>query len=135
MSNHEYMLKSGATISVTTAAFDIAVALVEAVKAATVGMSADAEVTGDVVLSSPVVRKALFPAFRGVLWKCDGKVLPIFDGGSSIFDHVELGEKARGDYFEICAKVVEANCSPFFLKTSSESKTLSGLPTANQESS
>lgn len=34
-----------------------------------------------------------------------------------LFDDVKLGQKARADYYEICLKIIEVNCSPFFAKT------------------
>lgn len=113
MANQEFTLKSGTILKVTSAPFEVAVGLMEAVKRATRGESLELDVT-DVALANPDVRKALYPAFDLVLWDT-------YRVGANLFDHPKVGEKARGDYFEICARVIEVNIKPFFLTISSGS--------------
>lgn len=113
MSNHTFTLKSGAQLQITTAPFEDAVALVETVRRVALGMDPSLELDG-VVLANPDVRKALYPCFRLALYE---KAIV----GVGLFDDIKLGERARGDYFEICSRVIEVNSKPFFLKTSSVS--------------
>lgn len=100
-------------LQITTAPFEIAVGVVEAVKKATEGMSLELD-AGDAALSDPLVRKALYGAFPFTLWG-------IYPVGDALFNDPKLGDKARSDYFEICSRVMEVNMKPFFLNISSES--------------
>lgn len=115
MRNFEFTLKSGAHLQITIASFELAIALVEAVKKVSKGEDPEHDITG-VVIANAEVRKALFVVCDTVLYETV-RVTP------ALFDDPKLGEKARGDYFEICARVIEVNTKPFFLKTSSESTT------------
>lgn len=126
MRNESFTLKSGVKLQVTIAPFEVAVALVEAVKRSTLGMDPGIDIGSAVVMSSEV-RKALYAAFDTVLYGVD-RVTP------TLFDDPKIGEKARGDYFEICSHVIEMNSRPFFLKTSSESKDSQEAPTRSLES-
>ena len=109
MSNHEFTLKSGAKLRISTAAFEPAVNLVEAVKKASRGLSPELEI-GDVVLFDPEVRKALFGVFPWVHYNNEAVTVGLLDDASK-------GETVRGDYLELCARVIEVNTKPFFLKT------------------
>lgn len=113
MANFKYTLKSGTILQITTAPFEAAVALVEAVRKATKGEDPNAEV-GDAVVMNPDVRKAIYGVFDTALYGTI-RLSP------AIFDDLKVGDQARGDYFEICARLIEANCKPFFLMTSSVS--------------
>lgn len=113
MANFDFILKSGAKLHVTTAPFEPAVSLVEVVKKAAAGMSSDLDV-GNVALSSPEVRKALYEVFPWATYE-GFKLYP------GLFNEPKIGDQARGDYFEICARLIEVNTRPFFLKTSSKS--------------
>lgn len=115
MKSAEYKLRSGATLRVTTASFELAIALVEAVKRASVGRQPTEDI-GESVISSPEVRRALFPVFDTVMWDTF-RVTP------QLFDDPASGEKARGDYFEICSLVIQFTTRPFFLTTSLPSTT------------
>lgn len=127
MANVEHTLKSGSVLKITTAPFEAAIALVEAVKAASFGRSATEEV-GDIIVFDPGVRKALGAVFDTVLYD-QVRV------SAGLFDDLKLGERARGDYVEICAKVIEVNVKPFFLMTSSASKPVVEQPSGSQGSS
>lgn len=122
MSNHQFTLKSGSQLQITTAPFEDAVSLVEAVRKATVGVDPSLDLT--TVLTSPEVRKALYPCFRLALY--DMAVV-----SAALFDDPKLGERARGDYFEICTRIMEVNTNPFFLRTSSASTVPVSPPTEN----
>lgn len=113
MANHDFILKSGAKLHVTTAPFEQSVSLVEVVKKAAVGLSKDMDI-GNLALSSPEVRKALYEVFPWATYD-SFKLYP------GLFDEPKIGDKARGDYFEICARLIEVNARPFFLTISSTS--------------
>jgi hypothetical protein len=117
MKTGSFTLRSGAKLTVTGAPFEAAIALVEAVKRVTVGRDPNEDV-GDMIVMNPDVRSALFGVFDTVLYDTVRVT-------AALFDDPKLGEKARGDYFEICERVIEVNCRPFFLKTSSASTTAS----------
>lgn len=123
MSNHTFTLKSGAELMITTAPFEDAINLVETVKRAVIGLDASLQVDS-VVMGSPEVRKALYPCFRLALY--DKAIV-----SPSLFDDPKLGERARGDYFEICSRLIEVTCKPFFLMTSSASSAAQKPPSEN----
>lgn len=125
MSNHDFILRSGAKLHITTAPFERAVVLVEAVAEAARGKSPDLD-TGNAVLLTAKVRQALYPVFELATYE-NVRIVP------SLFDDLKLGEQARGDYFEICSKVIEVNSGPFFLTTSSKSTGHGDNPTKSQE--
>lgn len=118
MTNHDFILKSGAKLHVTTAPFEQAVALVEVVQRVSVGMDKQLDV-GMAALRSPEVRKAVYDVFSLATYD-NIKLYP------GIFDEPKIGDKARGDYFEICSRLIEVNARPFFL-------TISSLSTDSQE--
>jgi hypothetical protein len=126
MSNHDFKLKSGENLHVSTAPFEDAVCLVEAVKSVTLGMDPSSEID-DAILANPNVRKALYPCFALAMWGIH-KVSP------QLFNDQKVGEKARGDYFEICSKIIEVNMKPFFLTLSSKSTTTQNEPTGSRQS-
>lgn len=99
-------LKSGTTIQITSADFQDAMALVRAIKKASVGIPPTEDISSVVILSEEV-EQALFRCFKKVLYQ-DRHV----DKG--LFDDPVIGEKARKDYFEMCGKVIKANCDLFF---------------------
>jgi hypothetical protein len=124
MSNHDFTLKSGAKLHITSAPFEDAIALVEVLKKSVAGLDPSLQIDSG-VFASPEVRKALYPCFRLALY--DTSIV-----APSLFDDPKLGERARGDYFEICSRLIEVNCNPFFLKTSSVS-TDAPLPTTESQ--
>lgn len=113
MTNHDFTLKSGAKLHVTTAPFEQAVALVEVVQRVSVGMDKTLDV-GMAALRSPEVRKAVYDVFPWATYDN----LKLYPG---IFDEPKIGDKARGDYFEICSRLIEVNVRPFFLTISLQS--------------
>lgn len=115
MSNHSFTLKSGVVLQVTTAPFEDAVALVEAIKKLTFGLDPSLEIT-DVVIFDPQVRKALYAVFPLALYG-PTRVSP------GLFDDPKEGDRARGDYFEICSHLITVNSKPFFLNPPSASTT------------
>ena len=121
MSNHDFILKSGAKLHITTAPFEDAVALVEAVKQVTLGIDPGLELDS-VILANPIVRKALYPCFKLAMYDIH-LVSPL------LFDDPKVGDQARSDYFEICSRIIEVTSKPFFLTIFSKSTT--DLPTPN----
>jgi hypothetical protein len=123
MRTETFILKSGKKLVVTEAPFEASIALVETCKRATLGLSADVieSVVDQVLYSSSEVRKALYAAFDTVLYDT-------FKMGPGLFDDAQIGAAARGDYYEICSRVIEVNTKAFFLKTSSASTTTPETP-------
>ncbi len=117
----DFTLKSGAKLHVSTAPFEAAVGLVETIKRVSFGIDPSVSVD-DLVLAHPDVRKALYPCFESAVYETM-RVTP------ELFDDPKLGKRARGDYFEICSRVIEVNTKDFFLKTSTTSTEPSSPPT------
>lgn len=115
MSNHDFTLKSGETLHVTTPNFEVSVELIEAVKKVTNGMDPNLELDS-VILTNADVRRALYPCFPYAMWG-------VHKVSKELFDDPKLGEKAKGDYFEICSRIIEVTSKPFFLTLSSKSTT------------
>lgn len=121
----EFTLKSGTKLSVTQAGFEASVALVETIKRVSFGYDPAVSID-DIVLANPEVRKALYPCFDTVMYG-PLRVTP------ALFDDPKVGVQARGDYFEICSRVIEVNTKDFFLKTSTSSMEPSKVPTGSQK--
>jgi hypothetical protein len=111
-----FKTKSGAELQVDVASFEVAIALVEAVKQVMRDIAPERPETevGDAVASDPRVRKAVMEASRWVLY--NGRVFDI-----QLLNDPKLGVKVWGDYFEVFRRVIEVNTHPFFPQTSSES--------------
>lgn len=125
MKNYDFTLRSGAKLHIDTAPFAQAVNLLEVVRKVASGMDKSLDV-GDAALMSPEVRLAIYEVFPWATYD-NLKLYP------RIFDEVELGEKVRGDYFEICSKLIEVNVQPFFLRISSKSTDSKAELTKSQE--
>ncbi len=129
MSNTDYTLTSGAVLHVTTAPFGEAKALMKALAKCAKGLplkddilKSDISALKDYVveaIASDEVESALFACARRATYQ-NVKVTP------ELFDDAALGDKAREDYFEICAKIIEANGGPFFVKAFSMLKARMG---------
>lgn len=125
MANHDFILKSGAKLHITTAPFENAVNLVEVVKRVSAGMDKSLDIA-DAALASPDVRKAIYEVFPWATYDS----LKLYPG---LFDEPKIGERARGDYFEICSRLIEVNARPFFLTISSGSTDLPKAPIESPE--
>lgn len=115
MKNYDFTLKSGAVLHMTTFDFELAIALQETVLQACKDENQEGDVNV-VIRSSPTVRKALYTVFP----RCTYDGIKLYPG---IFNEPEIGEKARGDYYEICSRIVETNALDFFLMISLPSTT------------
>ena len=124
MANYDFTLKSGEKLHISTPAFEDSVALIEAVKKVTNGMDPTLSVD-DAILANSEVRKAMYPCFPYAMYG-------IYKLTVGIFDDPKIGTKARGDYFEICSRIIEVVSKDFFLNLSSKSTT--PLPQAQRES-
>lgn len=113
MQQEDIILKSGAKLHLSSAPWEKVVALWSAVKLVTIGQKENPEV-GHLILASPTVQQAVRDVFPWSVYD-NLKVYP------GLFDEKDIGEKARGDYLEICEKLIEFNLRPFFLMTSSGS--------------
>lgn len=131
MSNEKYTLKSGVVLQVTMAAFEIAIALKEAVDDVMLSIDSSWDENdprvGYKLLANIRVREALFPCFDTCLYGTERVT-------RGLFDDAKLGVKARGDYHEMAAYVIKVNRGPFFLTNSSVSSTLPETPSKSHES-
>jgi len=125
MSNHDFILKSGEKLHISTPSFEESVSLIEAIKKITNGMDPNLSID-DAILSDATVRKAIYPCFQFSMYG-------IHKVSAALFDDPKIGEKARGDYFEICSRIIEVVSQPFFLTLSSKSTTPSQTQRENQE--
>ena len=111
----EFILKSGNPLVVSMSAFEIGNALRKAV-ARCLKDEADpmSESALQKLASDDDVERQVFLCAQKALYK-QVKV------NQALFDDPQLGEAARGDYFEIFAKLLEVNLNPFFRQASSAS--------------
>jgi hypothetical protein len=126
MENADYTLNSGAKLHLSSAPWELVVPLWSAVKTVTIGKTDNPEV-GHLILASADVTKCLKELYP---WATYDSV-KLYPG---LFDETKNGEQARGDYLEICEKLIEFHLRPFFLMTSSKSTDLKKAPTKNPES-
>lgn len=134
MGDKDYTLSSGARLHVTVAPFADANALVKALAKCAKGLplGEDPLKAGVGVLKEMLIEAVVSPEVEAALSQCfsrcsynDRKI------DKTLMDDPAVGEQARQDYFEICWKVVEANCSPFFVKTFSALKARLGGATVS----
>lgn len=135
MGNQEFSLPSGAKLNVTVAPFADASALLKAILRSVKGMALSTETLqmelGE--LRNPAVFSQILDKILSVavsdeveekLFRCFER--SVYDGvkvTKALFDDINLGERAREDYYTICMKVIEVNCSPFFKTAFSGLKT------------
>ena len=120
-----FMLSSGVELKVSSAAFVDANRLKNALLSAARGMKGlDDSLVGGLggianmdlgpVLDA-ILGAATSPEVEQALFKCAERAL--YDNirvNVALFDDPQIGEKARGDYYEIALKIIEVNCRPFF---------------------
>ena len=115
----DFKLKSGAALTVSMAAFEDGNELRKAVsrcqaKAGLDGFGNDSQV--QVLLADDEVERRVFACRKSAIY--EGAAV-----NKGLFDDPQLREKARGDFFEIVAKILEVNVNPFFQTVSSELST------------
>lgn len=125
MSDQDFVLGSGAKLHITTSPFTDANALRKALLKTAKGlplaadpMAMDISILKDIFIeaaSSDDVERCLFKCMERTSYQ-DVKVT------ASLFDDPKLGDQARTDMLEIYWKVIEVNCSPFFVKAFSALK-------------
>ena len=116
----EYVLDSGAKLSVTQAPFINAMALYKALLASVKGLQLAEDVMNmDVtVLKDAAISAATSPEVEQALYKCARRATyNTFPVDPSLFDDPRIGTQAREDFYEIAWRVVEVNCGPFFKRT------------------
>lgn len=137
MSNTETTLPSGAKLSITPASFEIANELRKAIMRALKGVSFDGKIQDISQMDVNILKEAIISVgsddeIEKILFQCFARVT--YDGvkiEKGLFDDLELGDKLRSDYHNICWKVIEANVvKPFFSQTFSGLKTLAKKPVA-----
>ena len=76
--------------------------------------------------SSDEVEAAIFKCATRSVYKAEGKDQNVT---RKLFDDADIGERARGDYFVICARIIEVNVGPFFAPIFSafEARTRNGV--------
>lgn len=133
MSDQDFILQSGAKLHVSTASFQDANALVKALMKAAKGvplgddlMKQDLTALKDVLIeaaASPEVERCLYRCMERSSYN-DIKLIPVN------FDNPGTMDNFRADYFEVCWKVIEVNCRPFFDRAFSVLKARLGSATA-----
>lgn len=111
----EFKLKSGNTLAVSVAAFEDGNALRKAVTRcmAKAGLDGfESETSVQQLLCDDEVERLMFLCAKAAIYS-GAKV----DRG--LFDDPKLAQQARGDYFEIVARVLGVNLNPFFQTASS----------------
>lgn len=124
----EFKLKSGNALVVSMAAFEDGNELRKAytrcqLKSGLDGYESEQAVQG--LLCDDEMERRVFECAKSATYagaKVDRK----------LFDDTRLREDARGDYFEIFAKVLGVNLNPFFKNASSESGAASPNPASGQ---
>ena len=119
----EFITKSGAKLTVSMAAFEDGDALNDAVwdcKKAFIERGLPTDLLTEDYLHNPRVKAAVFACARAAVY--EGAQV-----NAKLFDDLKLGVQARGDMYEIFAKVMEVNLNPFFVNASS------GLSTSEPE--
>jgi len=126
MSEQEFTLPSGAKFHVSVVPFQDAKALTKALMKSAAGiplaqnpLEMDVGVLKDALISAATSDEVETAIFR-CLERCTYESVRVT---TDLFDDPKLGDQARKDYFTMCAKVVEVNCSPFFDQTLSTLKT------------
>ena len=112
----DFTLKSGAKLTVSMAAFEDGDALNDAVwecKKLFIQSGLDAELLTEEYVHNAKVKAAIFACAKAAIYEG----APV---NAKLFDDPQLGVKARGDIFEIFAKVMQVNLNPFFANASSE---------------
>lgn len=112
----DFTLASGSKLTVTMSSFDDADALQTALLNAAKGLKLpdnpmDVDTT-DMIRT--ILEAATSKDVKAALFKCFERAL--YDGhkvGRPLFDDLEIGERAREDYYEMAIKVIEVNCRPF----------------------
>ena len=113
----EFILKSGAKLVVTMSPFSVGNSLRKAVARALSGQTdALSEGALNSLVANDEVEQIFFLCAQSAIY-VGAKVNP------ALFDLPDLATQARGDYFEIFAKILEVNLNPFFPQASSGSST------------
>lgn len=114
---NEFVLKSGATLVISMSPFEIGNELRKCV-ARCLRNESDAlsESALQKLISDNDVERQVFLCAQKAIY-AGAKV------NKDLFDDIKLGEQARGDYFEMFAKILEVNLNPFFQMASSALKT------------
>lgn len=120
MSNHDFVLKSGEKLHITSAPFEQAIALTEVVSEVTRGMDPTHELDS-VILLNPRVRAAVYPLLPFVMWG-------IHKLSVHAMDDPAIGDKLKADWLEIASFIIQVNSKIFFSLTSSKSTTPSNIP-------
>lgn len=112
----DFKLKSGATLVVSMAAWEDGDALSDAVwecKKSFLQTGLDTALLVEEYIHNQRVKAAVMACAKAATYEG----API---NAKLFDDPKLKEQARGDMYEIFAKVMEVNLNPFFVHASSE---------------
>ena len=128
----DFILESGAKLTVTESAFEDAIELNDAL----IQSVGEIKLTDDMLdvdidpknplgsfsgasnlfsfLANKIKSVAASPLVRSCIFKCGERAA--YEGmrvGKDLFDDPKLGTSARKDYYDILVKIVEVNCRPF----------------------
>lgn len=125
MENKDYTLKSGAKLHISDASWDKVVPLWSAVKLITIGSRLPQEEIGHMILASTEVQRCMQDLYPFCTYE-NIQIIP------ALFNDPKYGQPLRGDYLEICEKILEFQLRSFFLRTSSSSTDSAKSPTKDQ---
>ncbi len=142
MADKDFTLGSGAVVHVTTASFDDCNALTKAISRCAKGLPITDDVLGMNVgvlkdylvaaIGSDDVERTLFKCMERATYAKEGAGLARIN--KALFDDPQLGDAARQDYFEICAKIIEVDVAPFFVQAFSVLKARMASAASSQKS-
>lgn len=122
MQQADFVLRSGAKLHLSTAPWEVVIALWSAVNMSSIKTD-DVMKKGLTLISSAEVQRCIKDLFPWATYDA----IVMYPG---IFDELKMGEQVRGDYLELSEKIMDFQLRPFFLMTSSKSTTSNETPTS-----
>ena len=120
----EFTLKSGAALVITPSSFADANQLKKALMKSAKDLNISSSSVKDIkkmdvsAILNPVLDMCTSDEVEIALFKCFSRALYANQKvNQALFDDPKLAEQAREDYHEMCLKVIEVNCGPFFKQT------------------
>lgn len=154
MENQEFILKSGASLKITISSYRDAWALTSSILESLKGLELKEKdlninmdfknpknmLKGGSNLLSQIIDKVLTVAVSSkveeAIFRCGTRALynENYKVNKELLDDLEIGLQVREDFFEICYRIIEVNCFPFFKKTfSGLTNVVQQKPESNQK--
>ena len=131
----DFVLPSGAKLNITYAPFKDARALHQSLLLAVKGIPLSEKIfeTDITSFKDAAIMVASSPEVERNVWECAKRAT--YNGirvQPELFDDAAMGQQAREDFYQICWRVIEVNCKPFFFQIFSQLKerikTRPGIP-------